>query len=72
MGKNSGRNSARKEANIEAKRQQEFNWRSLSPQEQLKQLDYRNGKGKGATRQRRKIQAYLDSAPAEAVKRRKA
>jgi hypothetical protein len=34
-------------------------WRSLSPAEQLKDLDHRLGKGEGAKRQRKKLLTLL-------------
>lgn len=43
-------------------------WKSLSPEKQLADLDARLGKGVGAAKQRAKLQSRIDSQP---VKRQK-
>ena len=37
-------------------------WNTLTPKEQLAQLDRRRGKGQGAAKQRRRIQRALEQA----------
>lgn len=43
-------------------------WKGLSPEKQLAELDARLGKGIGAAKQRAKLQAKIESAPAKRQK----
>lgn len=49
----------RRQPNRELIAEREAAWRALSPAEQLRHLDMRLGLGRGATKQRRRIQAQM-------------
>jgi hypothetical protein len=51
----------RKAARIAAMQQRQKEWQTLSPKEQLKALDKRLGKGKGAAKQRARLAEKLTS-----------
>lgn len=63
-----GRKAASKKVNDENL----LEWRGLSPKDQLQALDSRLGKGVGAVKQRKRIQALLDALPPEEAKPKKA
>jgi hypothetical protein len=57
-----------KDARRERAEKRNEDWSNLSPQRQLADLDARLGKGVGATKQRAKLQAKIDSAPVKKQK----